>query len=226
MLIKARLFQSLYSPLMSWEYKDIITEDNLCIQNSLYPLYIFKISKLVGFIRILYLMTRTNIKLPNVWWKYWKIFHERLEWFPSKNIAEEKYFPTVTSLEFLRNEYLLAEWRTLYFFDTLFSDCSWIFKIVYFITYYADLTLFYTCTCDLLKNHINELHKLKCKQETTLSRILFFKNFRATYDYLCHILAINKFIENTYLCRVARRVGRNLQKLAGVLHFLLRCSHT
>lgn len=153
------------------------------------------------------------------------MFHERLEWFPRKNIAEEKYLPIVISLGFLRNEYLLAEWHTLYFFATLFSDCRCMFKIVYFITDYADLTLFYTYTCDLLKNHINELHKLKCKQETIISRILFFKNFLATYDYLCHILAINKFIENTYLCRVGRRVGRNLQKLAGIFHFLLRSSY-
>lgn len=92
---------------------------------------------------------------------------------------------------------------------------------IFYYRLYADLTLFYTYTCDLLKNHINELHKLKCKQETIISRILFFKNFLATYDYSCHILAVNKFIENTYLSRV----GRNLQKLVEVSHFLLRSSY-
>lgn len=154
-----------------------------------------------------------------------KCFTNDLNGFRGKISRKKNIYPLVISLGFLRNEYLLAEWHTLYFFATLFSDCRCIFKIVYFITDYADLTLFYTYTCDLLKNHINELHKLKCKQETIISRILFFKNFLATYDYLCHILAINKFIQNTYLCRVGRRVGRNLQKLAGIFHFLLRSSY-
>lgn len=154
-----------------------------------------------------------------------KYFTNNLNGFRGKISQKKNISPQLFLSNFFETNIFSQNGIHYTFFATLFSDCRCIFKIVYFITDYADLTLFYTYTCDLLKNHINELHKFKCKQETIISRILFFKNFLATYDYSCHILAINKFIENTYLCRVGRRVGRNLQKLAGVSHFLLRSSY-